>query len=186
MYSILHVLSLRLIKHCWYSKPLSRLVFLHVVFPNGVADYGNASFCVSLAPSPIKLPQGLFKGSQRHLRENNANPFTFQDQVASNRPRAWERAPKSPFANRHKGRKVWKRYDLRAKGSSTQGQDTGNDALDSEETELDGEQPTRSSRPIKRLCLKHAPEPGKGAGVGNANGYITTLRDTAPGTPRRE
>jgi len=186
LYSILHVLSLRLIKTLLVFKPLSRLVFLHVVFPKWRCRLWERFLLRESRAFPNQTSSRLFKGSQRHLRENNANPFTFQDQVASNRPRAWERAPKSPFANRHKGRKVWKRYDLRAKGSGTQGQDTGNDALDSEETELDGEQPTRSSRPIKRLCLKHAPEPGKGAGVGNANGYITTLRDTAPGTPRRE
>ena len=132
------------------------------------------------------FPKQFLKAHKSVYRQSSANPFTFQDQVASHRPRAWERAPKSAFANRHRGRKVWKRYDLRAKEPSIQEQGAGSEILDPEEIELNNEQITRSSRPVKRLRAKHVPDNENNGGVVARTGYITTLRDAAPGTPRRE
>ena len=110
-----------------------------------------------------------------------ADPQRFYDfsiQVPIRRPRAWERVPQTPFAPRHRGRKVWKRYELRSKK-----QDGNRDKFiedgDAEVAEI-------AERPLKRL--RNAPQFGggkEGANGPGVGGYIATLRSERPGTPRR-
>ena len=66
-----------------------------------------------------------------------------------------------------------------------QEQGSRTESLDTVKTELGEEQNVRSSRPVKRLRSNHALEGEHDTGVGTKKEFITTLRDAAPGTPRR-
>lgn len=100
--------------------------------------------------------------------------FDFSVQVPVRRPRAWERAPKTSFAPRHRGRKVWKRYELRSK------EETVNSSREDLEQNNDV-----GGRPVKRLRNAQGDAKGReGADDGMNVGYIPTLRSEAPGTPR--
>lgn len=100
--------------------------------------------------------------------------YDFSVQVPIHRPRAWERAAKTSFAPRHRGRKVWKRYELRSKAET----------LNSSREDI-GENDDSRERPIKRLRNAQGGAKGReGAGDRMNVGYIPTLRSEAPGTPK--
>ena len=100
--------------------------------------------------------------------------YDFSVQVPVHRPRAWERAPKTSFAPRHRGRKVWKRYELRSKEETVK-----SSREDIEQNDDGGE------RPVKRLRNAQGGAKGReGAEDGMNVGYIPTLRSEPPGTPR--
>lgn len=110
-------------------------------------------------------------------RKPNENLFDFQTTAPSRRPRPWDRAPKSPFATHLRGRKVWKRYELREKESAPE---TSTEACDTAEV-----QSSNSARPVKRLRVKQAPvAAGEVQNQKPVASYITTLHEIASGTPK--
>lgn len=105
------------------------------------------------------------------------NLFDFQISAPSRRPRAWDRAPKSPFATHLRGRKVWKRYELRATESAPEASVEISDAAETESP--------NSARPVKRLRVKQVPTAaGEVQNQKPAASYITTLHEVASGTPK--
>lgn len=115
----------------------------------------------------------------------NRNPtegiFSLNDEAPKPRPRAWERAPKSPVLARHHGRKVWKRFEAPTKPEAKGG------LLDAEQTQQALGDATNTPRPVKRLRLKDVPKVENDGKENKATRYFTTLRDKEnAGTPRRE
>ena len=116
----------------------------------------------------------------RVIRNPAEGIFSLNDEVPKPRPRAWERAPKSPVLARRHGRKVWKRYEAPAK------QETKEEAGDAEQTRQALGDATNTPRPVKRLRLKDAAKAENGK-ENKAAQYFTTLHDKEnSGTPRRE
>lgn len=110
-------------------------------------------------------------------RKQNESSFDFQITAPSRRPRPWDRAPKSPFATRLRGRKVWKRYELRSTESASEA--TTNVSNTAKVESLN------SARPVKRLRMKQAPiAAGEGQKQNPGTSYIATLLETASGTPK--
>ncbi len=105
--------------------------------------------------------------------------FNFAVEVPSRRPRAWERAPKSPIKSHRHGKKVWKRYDSRPK-EATHTDFSSKNQEPVQEFEAIANTPGR--RPVKRL--KNAPELRTKEGAPAANHYIATLREKPPGIPK--
>ena len=96
----------------------------------------------------------------------------FELNAATRAPRRWDRVPKSPFRSRRKGQVVWKRYG----SNHRQASDSKVDALD------DGDE-TTIGQVVKRQCLGNMPAvPVK---FSKQRQYMSTLRDQAPGTPKR-
>ncbi|KAL8658993.1 MAG: hypothetical protein Q9226_000673 [Calogaya cf. arnoldii] len=100
--------------------------------------------------------------------------------IPTHRPRAWERIPKSPFARRRNGKKVWKRYEAPAKApmnemgtclSLDQAHETGADT---------------STHNAKRLRSRDVSIGGEEGVEQKPSKYVTTLRDQVAGTPRRK
>ncbi|KAI4107263.1 MAG: hypothetical protein LQ339_002661 [Xanthoria mediterranea] len=103
--------------------------------------------------------------------------------VSTQRPRAWERIPKSPFARRRNGKKVWKRYEAPAKapvsemgiclslGCEDQTQETGAESI---------------MHNAKRLRSRDVSIGGADGAEQKPSMYVTTLRDQVAGTPRRK
>ena len=139
-----------------------------------------------VAPSwSFSLPSNCVRSSFANkacvLRNPTEGIFSLNDEVPKPRPRAWERAPKSPVLARRHGRKVWKRYEAPAK------QETKEGLGDAEQTRQALGDATNTLRPVKRLRLKDAAK-AENDGKGNkAAEYFTTLHDKEnSGTPRRE
>jgi len=109
--------------------------------------------------------------------------FNFTVEVPSRRPRAWERAPKSPTKSHRHGKKVWKRYETRPKEAT---QAELNLKIHEEAQEPDAIANTPGRRPVKRL--RNAPElrAKEGAAAADCYNYTATLREKAPGTPKSE
>ena len=101
--------------------------------------------------------------------------FDFSVQIPIRRPRAWERVPTTSFAPRHRGRKVWKRYELRTKQGTTRSDHSTN----CEETGEEGVE-----RPVKRLRSTRGIAGEKEGADGTGASYVPTLRSQVPGTPR--
>ena len=101
--------------------------------------------------------------------------FDFSVQIPIRRPRAWERVPTTSFAPRHRGRKVWKRYELRTKQGTTRSEQSTN----CEESGGEG-----AERPVKRLRSTRGIAGEKEGADGTGAGYVPTLRSQVPGTPR--
>ena len=103
--------------------------------------------------------------------------YDFSVRVPHRRPRPWERVPKCSFAPRHRGRKVWKRYELRSKEreGTRHSQINRGKALEN----LAGD--VSPARPVKRL--RNVPREEGADAV--ALGYTATLRSEGPGTPKR-
>ena len=115
------------------------------------------------------------------LRNPTEGIFSLDDEVPKPRPRAWERAPKSPVLARHHGRKVWKRYEAPSK------QETKEAPRDAEQIRQALGDATNTPRPVKRLRLKDAPKVENDGKENKAAQYFTTLHDKEnAGTPRRE
>lgn len=115
------------------------------------------------------------------LRNPTEGIFSLKDEAPKPRPRAWERAPKSPVLARHHGRKVWKRYEAPVKPETKEG------LRDDEQTRQVLGDVTNTPRPVKRLRLKNAPKVEIEGREHKAAQYCTTLRDKDnAGTPRRE
>ncbi|KAF6221481.1 hypothetical protein HO133_002337 [Letharia lupina] len=107
--------------------------------------------------------------------------FSLNDEAPKPRPRAWERAPKSPVLARHHGRKVWKRHEAPAKP------ETKEESQDAEQTRQALGDTTNTPRPVKRLRLKDVPKIENNGKENKAAQYLTTLRDKeSAGTPRRK
>ena len=105
--------------------------------------------------------------------------FNFAVLIPARRPRAWERAPRASFASRHRGRKVWKRYELRQNDAPRPKADqTPQTSLENTENIVG----TPNQRPVKRL--RNAPGSGKEEGAPDATQYIATLREKASATPK--
>lgn len=110
-------------------------------------------------------------------RKQNESLFDFQITAPSRRPRPWERAPKSPFATRRRGRKVWKRYGLRSTESTSEAPAEVSDTAKVESL--------NTARPVKRLRTKQAPIAAEEGGKQNpGTSYVATLHETAFGTPK--
>ena len=101
--------------------------------------------------------------------------YDFSVQIPARRPRAWERVPATSFAPRHRGRKVWKRYELRTKQGITRSDRSG----DCEEVGEEG-----AERPVKRLRSTRGITGEREGADGTDVGFVPTLRSQAPGTPR--
>ena len=107
--------------------------------------------------------------------------FSLNDEVQKPRPRAWERAPKSPVLARHHGRKVWKRYEPPTKPETKEA------SGDAEQTRQALSDATNTARSVKRLRLKDAPRVEEDGKENKAAQSFTTLRDKEIiSTPRRE
>lgn len=115
------------------------------------------------------------------LRNLTEAVFSLNDEVPKPRPRAWERAPKSPVLARHHGRKVWKRYEAPQKAEAK------HEPGDAEAARQALGDATNTSRPVKRLRLKDAPKVENDGKGNKAAQYFTTLRDKEnASTPRRK
>lgn len=113
-------------------------------------------------------------------RQLNDPLINFQAHVVPHIPRAWERAPHKPFAPQHRGRKVWKRYNLRSKELEQPTQ-----TMKGQEGSGSGDERfADTNRPIKRQCITNAPDYPGAQESEKPPKYITTLRARAPGTPR--
>lgn len=107
--------------------------------------------------------------------------FSLNDEAPKPRPRAWERAPKSPVLARHHGRKVWKRYEPPQKAEAKDGPG------DPEVTRQALGDATNTPRPVKRLRLKDAPKVENDGKENKTAHYFTTLLDQEnAGTPKRK
>lgn len=105
--------------------------------------------------------------------------YNFAVEVPSRRPRAWERAPKSPIKSHRHGKKVWKRFETRPKeATQTQSNFEIQEAAQGSEVIVN----TPSRRPVKRL--RNAPEHKVKEGAPAVNHFTATLREKAPGTPK--
>lgn len=115
------------------------------------------------------------------LRNPAEGIFSLNDEAPKPRPRAWERAPKSPVLARHHGRKVWKRYEPPQKVEAKDGPG------DPEVTRQALGDATNTPRPVKRLRLKDAPKVENDGKENKTAHYFTTLLDQEnAGTPKRE
>ena len=114
-------------------------------------------------------------------RKTTEGIFSLKDELPKPRPRAWERAPKSPVLARHHGHKVWKRYEAPAKPATEEGL-----RHDEQIRQALGDA-TNTLRPVKRLRLKDAAKVENKWKENKAAQYFATLRDEEnPGTPRRK
>ncbi|KAL9016379.1 MAG: hypothetical protein Q9185_006278 [Variospora sp. 1 TL-2023] len=107
---------------------------------------------------------------------------SFNPGRATQRPRAWERLPKSSHSKRHKGRKVWKRYEPLQRNPAKEDQKQMQDGQH-DPPELSGL--IDSTHIAKRLRSQHSTNEGPEMGL-KPSRYVTTLRDKASGTPRRK
>ena len=115
------------------------------------------------------------------LRKPTEGIFSLRDELPKPRPRAWERAPKSPVLARHHGHKVWKRYEAPTKPS------TEERLRDDEQTRQALGDATNAPRPVKRLRLKDAAKVENKGKENKAAQYFATLREEEnTGTPRRK
>ena len=112
--------------------------------------------------------------TQSH-RQREDQIYDFQQCTVPHIPRAWERAPKSSFAPRHKGRMVWKRYELRA----TEVDPTLHENVQGQAGDFEG-----GLRPIKRRRAKQASEARDLSNNQTPPRFFTTLREQPHGTPR--
>lgn len=133
----------------------------------------------------ISVPMRLFATCTYHRltindRQTNDPLINFQHHVVSRIPRAWERAPHKPSAPQHRGRKVWKRYNLRSKEI----QQSTQISKGLENADVQDEQFADTDRPVKRQCITNALENPGAQGSQKPPKYITTLRAKASGTPR--
>ncbi|KAL8710734.1 MAG: hypothetical protein Q9220_004752 [cf. Caloplaca sp. 1 TL-2023] len=106
----------------------------------------------------------------------------YQPEVPAHRPRAWDRLPKSPFARRRNGRKVWKRYEPPPKTSTSDAENCIHDETP-QNVESGGAETTHNA---KRLRSRALGTPQGSAKKKGSSKYVTTLRDKTLGTPRRK
>ncbi|KAL8922401.1 MAG: hypothetical protein Q9172_003594 [Xanthocarpia lactea] len=107
----------------------------------------------------------------------------FQPDVSSQRPRAWERLPKSPFTRRRKGKKVWKRYEALGKTAVSE---MGNCLSLDSEAQAQNTEPDSFTHNAKRLRSRNVSIGGDDGVEQKPSKYVTTLRDQVAGTPRRK
>ncbi|KAL8904638.1 MAG: hypothetical protein Q9207_003126 [Kuettlingeria erythrocarpa] len=108
---------------------------------------------------------------------------TFQPNLSIQRPRPWDRLPKSPHAKKRKGRKVWKRYEPLQRNAAKENR-RQSDQRELERCELNG--PADTAHTAKRLRSRDATTEQESVMGQRASRYVTTLRDKVPGTPRRK
>ncbi|KAL8763251.1 MAG: hypothetical protein Q9184_000891 [Pyrenodesmia sp. 2 TL-2023] len=108
---------------------------------------------------------------------------TFQPDIPTQRPRPWDRLPKSPHTEKRKGRKVWKRYEALQRNVARENQ-RQNEQRELEKRELNGSVDTAHT--AKRLRSREATTEQESVMGQKASRYVTTLRDKALGTPRRK
>ena len=109
----------------------------------------------------------------------NHNQFNFIPEAQGRRPRAWERVPRTSHAKRHRGRKGWKRYELRENNPTTSDLDR---TIQTTDENLNTAVETPNRRTVKRL--RNATASGSIAGAPDATQYIVTLCERGPGTPK--
>ncbi|KAG8530939.1 uncharacterized protein KY384_004296 [Bacidia gigantensis] len=113
--------------------------------------------------------------------ENSSLAIDFQLEFPKHITRGWERTPKSPHVARHKGRKVWKRQDVRANVPSEseveQVTDEGRQAL--------GNVSTNTPRAVKKQRVQKGGS-GPERGRSETLQFHATLRETVVGTPKRK
>jgi len=133
-----------------------------------------------LLPCRLIVPSQIARLVDCRMESAAASPlYNFAVEVPSRRPRAWERAPKSPIKCHRHGKKVWKRYGTKPKEApQTEIKSKIHEAI--QEPEAIAYTPGR--RPVKRL--RNAPELRAREGASAANNYTATLREQAPGTPK--
>lgn len=152
--------------------------------PDALASpsYVSCPFLFQCPEGPLKgYPKWQFAYVTITRRKRPENLFDFQVTAQSRRPRPWDRVPKSPFATHLRGRKVWKRYELRETKSATEASAS---ASASASITADVES-SNSARPVKRLRVKQVPvAAGELQNQKPAASYITTLHETASGTPK--
>ncbi|KAL8765172.1 MAG: hypothetical protein Q9209_007671 [Squamulea sp. 1 TL-2023] len=107
----------------------------------------------------------------------------FNPNVPSQRPRAWERIPKSPFTRGRKGKKVWKRYGAPSKAPVT---DMGNSSSQNQDNKVQRTEAQDTTHNAKRLRSIEVSIGGDDGVKQKPSKYVTTLRDQAVGTPRRK
>ncbi|KAL9626194.1 MAG: hypothetical protein Q9204_007506, partial [Flavoplaca sp. TL-2023a] len=103
--------------------------------------------------------------------------------VATQRPRAWERLPKSPFSRRRKGKKVWKRYEVSTKAPMRDMGACLSLGTEDKTQDTDAENVTHNA---KRLRSRDVSMVGDNGLEQRPSKYITTLQDQVVGTPRRK
>ncbi|KAL9125214.1 MAG: hypothetical protein Q9217_005545 [Psora testacea] len=108
--------------------------------------------------------------------------FSFRLDVPNRVQRGWERAPKSPHAARYRGRKVWKRPELRTPAPQ---EEFANPHINGGSCALE-EVSTNTPRAVKKLRLKDVLGDQEDAATTKRVRYVTTLRDGNQGTPRRK
>ncbi|KAI4169378.1 MAG: hypothetical protein LQ343_005771 [Gyalolechia ehrenbergii] len=106
---------------------------------------------------------------------------SFQPDLPSHRPRAWDRLPKSPHTKRRKGCKVWKRYERPQMSTRSEKHNHMEDGEFSSSTIE-----PNSAHAAKRLRAKDTPMDQEDEMKQKPSKYITTLRDKVLGTPRRK
>ncbi|KAI9700044.1 MAG: hypothetical protein M1836_002578 [Candelina mexicana] len=113
----------------------------------------------------------------------SGDAFNFQRQYVPQRAtRGWDRVPKSPFKPHPKGRKVWKRYDLRSRPQGSNAEPAVN-VIPEEEIgllEVDNDEYAPPERAVKRRCLDSVHgEELEGGGLKKAGKYVGTLWETS-------
>ncbi|KAL8997341.1 MAG: hypothetical protein Q9169_003375 [Polycauliona sp. 2 TL-2023] len=103
-----------------------------------------------------------------------------QSDISTQRPRAWERIPKSPFARRRKGKKVWKRYEASTKAAMSDMGACLSSNAENEDQDIEADGPTHNAKRLRSRDVSIGGEEQK------PSKYVTTLRDQVVGTPRRK
>ena len=131
----------------------------------------------------IKKVRLLTMNCDRQSVNNSSinNNFEFLTGLSVHVPRAWERAPQPSHLARHKGRKVWKRPEARAREDIEK---HGTPAIEERNPLRDVS--SNTPRPVKRLRVKDGLAKGERDEKGGFANYFATLRDGAIGTPKRE
>ncbi|KAL8884314.1 MAG: hypothetical protein Q9215_007608 [Flavoplaca cf. flavocitrina] len=134
-----------------------------------------------VVPTSESLPSTWYLKSQ-HVNFHPPTPTLHAD-VPTQRPRAWERLPKSPFSRRRKGRKVWKRYEVSTKAPMSDMGACLSLGTEDKTQDTDAENVTHNA---KRLRSRDVSMGGDNELEQRPSKYITTLQDQVVGTPRRK
>ncbi|KAL8776773.1 MAG: hypothetical protein Q9213_008136 [Squamulea squamosa] len=135
------------------------------------------------APSSESPPSTWYlRKSVIHVALNPPTP-NFHPDVSSQRPRAWERLPKTPFAQGRKGKKVWKRYEAPSKAPMT---DMGNCMSQNRDDDVQRTKAEDTTHNAKRLRSRDVSIGGDDGLEQKPSKYVITLRDQVLGTPRRK
>ncbi|KAL8884903.1 MAG: hypothetical protein Q9192_006744 [Flavoplaca navasiana] len=138
-----------------------------------------------MTPSALQSETMVVPTSESHPSTWNFDPPIpkLHADVPIQRPRAWERLPKSPFARRRKGKKVWKRYEVSTKAPMSDMGACLSLGTEDKTQVADVENVTHNA---KRLRSRDVSMGGDNGLEQRPSKYITTLQDQVVGTPRRK